>query len=695
MKLPNLTEFSSANDVDEVFAGYNHNLRTNAGEFFDMRNLTSAYYPILSPRPKRGIYKEGALTHTNPDNLTVSIDSGKFFAKIATVKYPILDNYWAITYRNGDWQYWEGGVLWELVNPSEYGITITGQPQYSDVIHVMWHNMINGLIAKDALCYVYGTKFVINGLETGLTLTDGKKTLVSMGAYVIILPDKKYINTLDLTEFGSIEAEHNTSSSIPAPTTFSLCAVDGTIYNIDPGNISPTQPENPADKAYWIDTSSTPNVLRQYSAQSGLWVDIPTTYIRIESTNIGQNFAQYDGVSLHIDEIDTETEHLRYRQHETTPPVYFDDPQLDALDGNFVVWDRGNDYIVVTGMLSNVRSIDNAVIVKRSMPEMDFVIESGNRLWGCRYGQSANGDVVNEIYASKLGDFKNWNCFMGISTDSYVAGCGTDGKWTAAYTYLGYPTFFKENFIHKVYGQFPANFQIQDTACRGVQEGSSKSLAMVNEVLYYKGKYGVCAYDGSLPVEISSALGEEQYENAAAGSNGNKYYISMKNVRDGLYYMFCYDTKSGLWMLEDNTHASEFCNARSQLYYIDVVRDGDVEHTSIKTVVHNGTEQEESGDISWMAETGIIGMYLSSHKYVSQMLIRMSLAMRSNVKMYIQYDSLGEWEHVCSMTSTTLRSYDIPIRPHRCDHFRIRIVGDGDAKIFSITKKIAQGSDKS
>jgi cell division protease FtsH len=33
----------------------------------------------------------------------------------------------------------------------------------------------------------------------------------------------------------------------------------------------------------------------------------------------------------------------------------------------------------------------------------------------------------------------------------------------------------------------------------------------LNEVLYYKSRTGVCAYDGSLPVEISSALGNVSY----------------------------------------------------------------------------------------------------------------------------------------------------------------------------------------
>lgn len=81
------------------------------------------------------------------------------------------------------------------------------------------------------------------------------------------------------------------------------------------------------------------------------------------------------------------------------------------------------------------------LIVRNEMPDLDYIIESGNRLWGCRY-DAAN--KINEIYASKLGDFKNWNSFSGLSTDSYAVSCGTDGKWTGAVTYYGYPLFSRK-----------------------------------------------------------------------------------------------------------------------------------------------------------------------------------------------------------------------------------------------------------
>lgn len=525
-------------------------------------------------------------------------------------------------------------------------------------------NTCTGLIAKDTLCYVDGDKLIMDGYPvTDFTLSTEEdmcpKQLISMGAYIIVMPDKKYINTMDTTDKGNIEAFFTTVSDV----TFELSKADGEGY----ANtiVSSTEPENPNNLDIWLDTSVTPNVLKQFSESSGMWVSIATTYIKISSPGIGAAFKQYDGVTI----------------SGITSPV------LQDLNNTMVLQACGDDYIIVVGILDALitqTAEDGAITVKRQMPNLDYVIESGNRLWGCRYGTSVDGKVVNEIYASKLGDFKNWNCFMGLSTDSYTASCGTDGQFTGAITHLGYPLFFKETCMHKVYGDYPANFQIQAITCRGVERGSQNSLAIVNETLYYKGRNGICAYDGSLPAEVSYQFGDAAYSEAVAGAHGNKYYVSMKGT-DGLWNLFVYDAAYGMWHKEDNTHADAFCSCRNEMYYID--------HDSgkIRTVFGSGTQDESP--VEWMAETGVIGMEYPDRKYISRIVIRMSLVVGTVVKFYAEYDSSGEWEQVFTMQGKVLRSFAIPIRPKRCDHFRLRITGEGEAKVYSITKTLETGSD--
>ena len=538
------------------------------------------------------------------------------------------------------------------------------------------------LIAKDALCYVDGNKFYINDLPYEVDGLNGSADtrLISMGAYVIALPDKVYINTKNPQDCGRIEAEWNASDYGEKTITFNLCALDGSEYAVKGENISPSAPEDPADLSYWIDTSSTPHALKQWSATSATWVTIATTYIKISTAGIGASFKQYDGISITGLK---DNEGLKDVNGNTLNAE--DRNALSVLDGKFIVWDVTEDYIVVVGILDKVIEVVTSDLkIERSMPVMDFVVESENRLWGCHYGVAENGEVVNEIYASKLGDFKNWNCFMGVSTDSYAASVGTDGQFTGAISHFGFPVFFKENCMHKVYGNYPSNYQIQTTSCRGVQRGCGKSLAIVNEILYYKSTNGVCAFDGSLPADISKPLGENKYSDAVGGAHDNKYYISVKDEAEN-YHLFVYDTQKGMWHKEDNVRPIAFCSCRGEMYYIDA------ETEQIMTMTGGGQLVEDP--VEWMVETGDIGTTMPDQKYISRLVIRMSLTNHAKASFSISYDSTGEWVHLFDMEAHTLRSFEVPIRPRRCDHFKVRIEGEGDFKIYSIAKTIEQGSD--
>ena len=599
MKYPTLYTQESSRQMVDVFKGYNHNLRINDGEFFDMKNMTSDYYPVLSPRGKRGEY-------TKPNN------------------------------------------------PA-------------------------GLIAKDSLCYVDGRNFVINEYSVDMGLNDEPKQLISMGAYVIIMPDKKYINTKDLTDFGSIEAAYPGVEGQSVTASYEMCKVDGTAY--EETVKQPNAPDNPENMQLWIDTSSVPHVLKQYSATQAIWNQIATTYVKIAAPNIAASFSQYDAVK--ISGIPEQITQLGEVEGQVCPlwAVYRDpgdtSEENPRAEGTF-------DYVVIVGILDEAVTATSELRLERSMPNMDFVIESDNRLWGCMYGVAANGQVVNEIYASKLGDFRNWNCFMGLSTDSYAASCGTDGQFTGAITHLGYPLFFKENYVHKVYGNYPANFQIQSTACRGVQKGCERSLAIVNETLFYKARSGVCAYDGSLPTESSYVLGNEAYSNAVGGAHGNKYYISMQDSQ-GDRHLFVHDTAKRMWHKEDGVAVDCFCSCNGEMYAIS--------EGKIITMLGSGTK--DARDVEWMVQTGEIGISSPDMKYISRITVRMSMDIGSEVRFSAQYDFADGWDEVCVLNGTSLRSFSIPIRPRRCDHMKLRIEGVGNAKIYSITKTIEQGSELS
>ena len=505
----------------------------------------------------------------------------------------------------------------------------------------------NGLLAKDSLCWVDGSKFVMNGYETELHLTDSPKQLVSMGAYVIIFPDKKYINTADLSDSGNLEAEFTSAGTVK------FTPVDGDGKPLIPAYTQPEEPEKPENGALWLDTSGAGAML-QWSAGTGMWVSVDNTLVRISCPNMGVSFRPGDGVQL------------------TGVPA--------GVMTAGVIADCGRDYVTVPGLLERETSLDTLVTVGRYLPLMDMVLECGNRLWGCRYGLNRAGAVVNEIYASKLGDFRNWNCFQGVSTDSYCVSLGNDGPFTGAVQHLGYPVFFREDCIHRLYGSTPATFRLQTTPCPGVQQGCSRSLARVGQMLYYKSPTGVCAYDGAVPVTVSQKLGVTPCTRAAAGALGDKYYLCIQE-EETTGQLWVYDTARGLWHREDDSCVRWFCTCRDDLFFVNGAG-------QIISVMGRGQPEEE---IPWMLETGMLGTLTPDSKTLTRLNLRLELAQQATV--WVQYDGDDFWTPVATVYGSAGQCFNLPVAVRRCDRLRLRLEGTGFMRLSCITKTMEQGSE--
>ena len=519
-----------------------------------------------------------------------------------------------------------------------------------------------GLIAKDQLYWVENGKFYAGGLEVnGFTLTSGPKQLVSMGAYIVIWPDKKFINTQNLTDYGSID---NTVTLDDGETVKIEPAMqDGTAYDLTKATLSPAKPEGKANGDLWIDTSGQTHILKRYNEASDEWVQIPTVYLKISADGINAGFKAGDGVTLSglAGGEDTIAE------------------QVAALNADTMLHDVGDGYIVIVGMVDQVVSFEaENVKVERKCPDMDYICESNNRLWGCYYGM-IGGKPVNEIYASKLGDFCNWRTYAGLSTDSYAVSVGTDGVFTGAVNYQGYPMFFKETCIHKVYGTSPASYQMQTSLCRGVEKGSAASLCQVGEVLYYKGRTEVLAFDGSVPQNIGQALGDVRYTDGVGGALGSLYYLSMLGP-DGKSNLFAYDTEKAMWYRENSERPSVFAQLDDDLYYM--TRD------AIKTV-SGGTYAS-----TWFLDTAVMGYEYPEQKYLSRWLIRAAAEAGQAVRVFFQYDSSGEWEPAGEIVGQGMASsFLVPVIPRRCDHMQLRLEGNGEFKLFSLSRVLEKGGD--
>lgn len=669
MKLPRLYSPSSSKikeSIAQEFRGYNHNNVVNTNEFYDMQNMTADNYPYASPRKYRGAYVDG---------------KGKPFG--------------SYTFANG-----------------------------AEV-------KCSGIATKQGYCFVEGNRFYYKPAKDAGNfssdtfydigqVTPGEKQFVSMGAYICIFPDKKifwstmflhYDDEEWLKERGITKEPY--FSNLGAKTTskkliMNMCDVYGTDFKVDyVGAEKPSLKEGESykDGYTWLKISDEYAQLFQYSSAYLGWVEITSTYIKIKEeagkSNFKSNFKQWDGITI------------------SGMPA-----ELDSFNSATILYIVGEEnkqnYIVVPGILDTKAASksdritlndDNSITIsmletdapitfERKVPDMDYVCEMDNRLWGC-------SNENHEIYASKIGDAKNFNSFTGDASSSYVATIGSDGNFTGCIGHLGYILFFKENRIHKIYGTKPSNFQITELEVRGVQEGCNKSLCVVDETLFYKSKTGIMMYQGSLPELISNALGEELYSNAVAGACEGKLYMTMKNSK-GKSCLFVYNCGYGFIHKEDETEFKEVISTLDDLIYLDNNNElksirGRGNSFKVRRLVDNENyveteyhvEMENAFD--WYIETG--DLYLSSidNKFITKLKVLLDLKKDTKLSIYLKYDNDAHWRHISTKTyryaEGVKNTFNIPIMVKRSRRLKMRIEGQGDCLIQAISLTFEQGSE--
>ena len=567
MKLPAMVYSDGIRKHKQVkFGGLNHARGAEDGELYDMRNLCSDDYPVLSVRPKRHL--------------------------IGKVEKP------------------------------------------------------NGLFYWKGLMWVDGTDLYFEGKVVG-QVADSKKTFGALGPYIVILPDKVCYNV-----------------------------TNGTVRNKD---------------AVWKKSSD----MRVRILNTGKRFFDDEDYVNAfnpsvfavcmnqmthdpNAENIAPDFSKYfsvgDSVTLYSSEDDDTGITREIKDITRTVEEYY-----PSSDQYYCFVSR---IIFEEGALTEVREINGGVAaIRREAPDLKYLCEDGNRLWGC------TGDA---IHASKLGDPFNWNVFDLLETDSWALTPASSGEFTGCINYQGYPTFFKEDRLYKVYGQLPSTFSVVDSPCLGVAAGCSDTLALAWGSLFYLGTNGPMIYTGSLPRPVGQELGNTRFIGGSAGSDGLKYYASLVDPAGGCK-LYVYDVQRGLWHIEDELDAVHLCWVEGDLYCMDA--NGCIWILGAAKAVPEDAAEEEA--VNWVAEFSDFTHDDPNHKGVSKLQLRLGLEKGSCMTVKIQFDSDGVWRTVRTLTGDgSKRSFYLPIVPRRCDHYRLRLEGTGRASVYSLVRESYSGSER-
>ena len=524
------------------------------------------------------------------------------------------------------------------------------------------------MITVDALGLSY------NGYRFYEALNEYKNTkFVRFGDRVVIMPDKKVLNLkYKILGWGTQDslpatAETNDAYAVidQATGNYDVYVWDGTKYVSNGKFIQRMEIESGEDVASFEDgtiygESATANTIRLKQ----------TTYQYL----IGQGFKVGDAVTISGCETMPENNKIAIIREIAPVGTETENGVLIRFSDYCFKMPEGTDGQTVT------KYQENAVTIKREVPELKVIFEHENRLWG------ANG---KEIFASKLGDPFNWNCFDGLSTDSFYLQTQDKGEITAGISF-GYPRFFREDSMTTVYGSMPSAFQTQVTELLGVKQGEQLSLERMGGILLWLSNKGIVMYDGDQVYLQDQVFGDWKISKVISKADAAKCYvhadIGPHPLADGerLLALFCYDATKGIWTKEDDP------GIRSMTYMDSVIYA--LAGTRILMLDSEGELNGEYGAIESFAEFGDFTDGSPNRKAVSKVQLRMEVGEGAFVLVKIRYNSSGEWMTIKTIEAGNKRSVYIPVIPHRCDHYRIRIEGTGDWTLYSMARELYIGS---
>ena len=554
---------------------------------------------------------------------------------------------------------------------------------------------LNGMYNINGVLYIHGRDINYTNDDAGMTferknaVANSRKTMVAMGSMVLIWPDKVAYDTAD----NSLTKLEVTWDGEDKTVEIQPCDSGGNTYKVQ--SYGKEEPTNPTDGYVFLKVANAKipwdaaGALEVYSADRAQWDTVTLNYCLVSGTGIGKGFNEGDTVTISESAAalmeqytDFDGDYRIYAKTEDSIRIaggvggerfYGKVTQ----DGDYATWES------LDGQQNRKYSADEMIEVQRRVPNLAYMTENNNRIWGC-------AKTGNVIYACKQGDPTNWFSYNGIASDSYAVTVGSEGMFTGAATCQGYTLFFKENCIHKIYGDRPATYQLVSTKCRGVANGAADSLKVINEVLFYVSTEGVMAWDGSLPVKMSAKIDDTLFAAVTAAQGGvlnTRYYLHITTKQQNR--LLVYDTERATWHEEDVADSTDqnwmMCGTGRQLYCWkggNTIWATDAERD-------DATSEQTEQDIEFCAVTGDLGVSTPEDKYISRITVRADAETRSVLKVQVSYDG-GEWADIGS--DTVLEKYErvnLPFIPTRCDTLRLRFSGTGRLAIRSVGLTLA------
>lgn len=308
--------------------------------------------------------------------------------------------------------------------------------------------------------------------------------------------------------------------------------------------------------------------------------------------------------------------------------------------------------------------------IKRKIPDLDYICESGNRLWGV-------SNQEKTIYSSVLGDPSNFYVYDGLSTDGYALPIGSEGDFTGCCKLSTSLLFWKERTLHKILGDYPAEYVMYTYDIEGLRAGCHRSQTIINDVLFYVGLHGVFTYAGGAPSDLSAVFGQHELTDAVGETDGEKYYLSAMD--NGSPALFTFNPNEGAWLKEDSLRFTDAARVGKDVYLLKP--DGTV-------WLEDGGQDDPN--VEWVAEFTPFYETIEGRKRVSRLMARVEIGQGAWVRAEYSADG-GPWQEAAKVLREKADSVSMVIKPNRCDMYRVRLSGKGPCVIKGVLREFIVG----
>ena len=498
-----------------------------------------------------------------------------------------------------------------------------------------------------------------NGVSLGLTLESGVKSrrAVPFGRNFYILPDCVYV-TFDGSGAPVASPASWTRSYAAADVSTRPVYADFTTLDQPYFRAGTEPPMDPVTFPAWIDLTGGKMKVRLF--RDGVWQPGRELFIAFEAAGIDAGVSPGDTLTV--------------RGWEGGPHKV---TVVSAEPGR----------LLTTGALILSQASGTAKI-SRAVPVPDFCFELGNRLWGCRCGETDDG-FVNEILCSALGDPTAWSVFRGLSTDAWRVTLGAPGPFTGAAAVDGAPVFFKEDRLFTVYGAVPSDFSLRETAGAGVKAGAEKTLCVSGERAYYCSPGGPAVYDGVLPSLLPEAFPPDFVGGRFAAAAGRRWVLACDFGEERR--LLVYDLDLGLWQTEDDPGLLSLAPFRGAI--LGVTQAGVFsEAGEAPPGGAFGTQTVSEGDVRWFAETGLL-VPDSPSFYLRRLTLRASSEGEAKLSVCLRGSPKEAWRRVFTRKGTFEGTFSLPLLGKKLDGVALRLEGEGALRIGALTLTTAAGGE--